>query len=399
MENKPYVSRGQSAQVVTEKKPGLWTRDFILICFSTLTTYIAFHSLIPTLPLYIQKFGGTDKETGLALAFLTVAAVVIRPIAGWALDGYGRRLILLFGLILFLVPSIIYIWQVPVYLLLFLRLVQGFGWGICSTAAGTVASDVVPAGRVGEGMGYFGLATSISLATAPAYGLWLIDKFSFTTLFMSCVVLTVISLVLAQPIRYSHQVGATGRAKPVFIEKTALRPALVILFVTVTYSSLLSFLALFARQQGKATAGLFFTTLAVTTLVTRPLSGVIVDKLGRRGYDLVILPGILAIAASMLVLAGTARPLHLLLGGILYGIGFGFIQPTMLALCISKVSPDKRGAANATYWTAFDIGVASGSVIWGLVVSAYGYAVMFGLNVIPAGLALAVYLFRRPRQT
>lgn len=378
-----------------ESKPKLWTLNYVLICLSSLTVCLSFHSLMPTLPMYIQRHGGSSGMAGLAMAALTVAAVIIRPVAGWALDRFGRRIILITGLLIFLIPSLAYILMLPVIPLLFFRFFQGFGWGIGTTAQGTVASDVIPRGRLGEGLGFFSLAVSISLASAPAIGLWLVDRFSFHALFVFGSLLTVASLVLALMIKYpklepSHQVSKRG-----FLEKPALRPSAVILLATTTYSSLLSFLALFIQQKGMSTAGLFFTVLAITTLVSRPLSGTIVDRKGRSGYDLTVFSGLAAIIISMIIIAQTSSLWHLIWGGILFGIGFGFVQPAMLALCITSVSPDRRGAANATYWTAFDTGVAFGSVLWGIIASYFGYVVMFYLNIIPPLLALLVYLMRQ----
>ncbi len=378
-----------------EPRPRLWTLNFMLVCLSALSVYIAFHSLIPTLPVYIEKYGGSKGTAGLALAFLTAAAVVIRPVTGWALDGYGRRAILFAGLIVFLIPSVFYVFMIPLIPLLFFRLVQGFGWGICNTSQATVASDVLPRKRMGEGLGFFSLTVSISLATAPAIGLWLMDRFSFRVLFAAGSVLTAVSLVLAMLIRYPRLEMPVARARFVFMEKAALRPALVVLLVTVTYSSLLSFLALFARQKGMNSAGLFFITLAVTTLISRPLSGAIVDRKGLRGYNFVVPVGLVAVMAGLAVLARISTSLQLVEGGVLYGIGFGLIQPAMLTLCINSVPPARRGAANATYWTAFDIGVAAGSILWGMAADAFGYEMMFNLNLIPALLALAVYFFGR----
>lgn len=372
-------------------KAPLWTKDFILILLSTISVYIAFHSLIPTLPMYIKELGGSTGTAGLALGLLTGGAVLIRPFSGWALDGYGRRLILLGGLLLFLLPSLFYIGAVPLSMLLFLRLIQGFGWGICNTAAATAASDLVPPSRLGEGLGYYSLSSSVSMAIAPAIGLWLIDKFSFQALFITCALLIFASFAMALPIKYPRLEKRAGGTKINFLEKTALRPAIVILLVSITYSSLLSFLVMYARQQGVGSAGIFFTTLAFTTLLSRPFSGRIVDNMGTRGYDLVVVPGILFMAAAMLLLAHISGLGYLILGGVIYGIGFGFVQPTMLALCISNVQPSKRGAANATYWTAFDIGIALGSVLWGIVANAFGYEMMFNLTAIPPLLALLAY--------
>ncbi|RJX28288.1 MAG: MFS transporter [Dethiobacter sp.] len=385
----------QTAVQFQKVKPQLWTWNFILLFLSSLTVFLCFHSLIPTLPAYIERFGGTTKTAGLAIASLTLAAVMVRPFAGWALDKFGRKLIFLVGLFVFLIPSIIYIWMIPVVLLIVFRFIQGLGWGVCNTASPTVASDIVPPERLGEGMGFFSTTLSFSLAIAPAAGLWLIDRYSFQVLFIACSLLTLASLLLASLVRYPKMEKQETGFNLVFMEKAALRPAMVILFVTLTYSSFLSFLALYTREQGMTSTGLFFTTLAVTTLISRPVAGRIIDRRGRKGYDLSVLTGSITIIIAMLILARISTPLHLVAGGVFFGIGFGFIQPTMLALAISSVPSGKRGAANATYWTAFDIGVAVGSMTWGLVATALGYSTMFNLTIIPTLIALLLYFWMK----
>jgi MFS family permease len=389
----------QTASRPKTEKPPLWTLNFILICASTLCIFLAFHSLYPTLPIYIERFGGSTRIAGLALTSLTVAAIFSRPITGWALDKYGRKAIFIGGLVIFLIPMVVYIWLVPVVLLIALRFVQGLGWGIGNTASGTVASDIVPRQRMGEGMGYYSLTLSISMAFSPVLALWLIDHYSFRELFMACALLTLTSLLLALLIRYPKTERPRSVPAPsfVFMEKAALQPAAVILFVIFTYSSVISFLPLYARQQGLATVGYFFTAMALTTLISRPLSGIIVDRAGRRGYDISVIISTIATVAAMPVLAQTTSLSHLLWGGFLYGIGFGFIQPTMLALAIRSVPAHKKGAANATFWTAVDMGAASGSLCWGFVAAAFGYQILFNLTIIPLLIALTIYFtWRNP---
>jgi predicted MFS family arabinose efflux permease len=66
-------------------------------------------------------------------------------------------------------------------------------------------------------------------------------------------------------------------------------------------------------------------------------------------------------------------------------------MPVMLALSVRNAAPEKRGAANATYWTAYDLGVALGSMIWGLVSAALGYDMMYILAALPIAAALPIY--------
>jgi MFS family permease len=246
-------------------------------------------------------------------------------------------------------------------------------------------------------MGFFSLTLGISMAAAPALGLWLINSYPFPILFHICSLLLLLSIALALFIKYTKiETRSDMVLRPVFIEKSALRPAMVIFFVTMSYCAPLSFLALHAAEQGLSTAGLYFTAFALTSLISRPLSGIIVDRCGRKGYDICALIGTVASIIAVPFLAEAATLLYLVAGGIFYGVGFGFLQPLMLTLAISNVSHEKRGAANATFWAGYDIGVALGSVLWGMVAAAMGYKLMFNLTIIPLVFALAVYFFRLP---
>jgi len=89
-------------------RSGLWNLNFILVWLSNFSVLLTFYCLIPTLPIYIQEYGGSERTAGLALACLTAAAIVSRPFTGWALDHCGRRLLLLSVLLVYLLPAVIY---------------------------------------------------------------------------------------------------------------------------------------------------------------------------------------------------------------------------------------------------------------------------------------------------
>ncbi len=383
-------------EMMDEEKARLWTRDYILVCLSSLLLFFHFHSLVPTLPLYMEIFGGKSSAAGLPMAALTLGAVLVRPIAGWALDVYGRKLIFLGGLLLFLLPAILYIWMIPAYLLIIMRFIQGIGWGIGNTASNTVASDIIPLKRIGEGMGIFMVTLTLPMAISPGVSLWIVERYSFPLLFILSSVLIFFSLILVFFIKFPGLEKKEIKPKFVFLDRASAKPALVVFMFTVSYSSVLSFLPVYAKQQGVHATGLFFTALAVSTLIIRPAVGIFVDKYGEKGYNLAVALGSIAICAALGILAQTASLSHLVLGGIFYGVGFGMGQPTLLALCIMNTLPEKRGAANATYWTAYDIGIALGSIAWGIVAAATGYRQMFYLNILPLLVALLVFFVKNP---
>jgi len=386
-----------NSEEFVEIKPQLWTANYILVWFSTLVMFLAFTSMAPTLPIYMEKYGTIAGAVGFPLAALTIGAVFSRPFAGWGLDLYGRKSIFWGGIILFLLPSIAYIGMVEATILIALRFIQGIGWGFCNTAVNTVASDNVPLHRMGEGMGLFTLTGSIALLAGPALGLWVVDQFSFSFYFTAISIIVIISAIPMLFIKYQLVEKKMQRTKLVFMDKDGLKPALVILLYCLGNSSAFSFLPVYAIMQGVPATWVFFTSFPISSIITRPYFGMLLDKKGSKGCDLVVMMGIIAQILAMLVLARTSSTVHLILGGVFYGIGFGAMQLAMFAETIRRVAADNRGAANATFWTAFDLGIALGSILWGLVAAIWGYYLMFHLTIIFAFAALLVYFFLTPR--
>lgn len=382
-----------------EKLPKLWTPNFIFISLVGLCNAMAFQGLNVSLPVYIDELGGSAGLAGLAMATLTAAAVLARPFVGLALDKYGRKLIFVGGLLLFLLPSITYIFIVPFWALLMLRFVQGLGWGVTHTTASTVASDIVPPLRLGEGMGTYNVTGSISFALAPLMSLWLINQFSFRTLFVVISLLSVTALILSQVIKYPSQAQFSQERKVELFSKEALRPAVLVLLIAISHSSVLSFLALFAREKGITNPGVFFVFMGLATFFSRPLAGRLLDRLGRRGFDLAVGTAVPMLAIALCSVAFIGAPWQLAVSGTIFGLGSGTIQSSMLTMTI-KLLPGKHGSANAIYGTFLDTGVATGSLLWGVVAGLVGYQLMFGLTTVPVFLCLAVYFIGRPeRQT
>ena len=54
--------------------------------------------------------------------------------------------------------------------------------------------------------------------------------------------------------------------------------------------------------------------------------------------------------------------------------------------------PERRGAANATYFTGFDAGLGLGSLLAGFLANALGYSTMFGILSVPMLFAAGIYL-------
>src|SRR5690625_3898861 len=141
--------------VIKEEK--IFTKDFALIWFANFFIFLGFQMTLPTIPIFVNRLGGSDQLIGVIVGVFTFSALIIRPIAGHTLETKGRGKVYLFGLLLFVISVGSFGFITGMFMLIAMRIVQGIGWGFSTTASGTIATDLIPAKRRGEGMGYYGL--------------------------------------------------------------------------------------------------------------------------------------------------------------------------------------------------------------------------------------------------
>lgn len=378
----------------TTVKAQIWNKTFTLNLVVTFFMFLSMYILLPTLPIYAQTLGGSETIAGTIVGLFTFSAVLVRPWFGNLLDQKGRKLILITGIIISFISIVAYNLAFYIVTLLALRVIHGIGWGASTTASGTIASDVVPADRRAEGMGYYGVAGTIAMALGPALGLYLVKSSSFTILFIVASILAGLGLIGSFFINYEKghvkavKKGEGAPAKGVILEKTAVPPSIVLFFIALTYGGIVTFLPAYANSRGIQNIGLFFTVYALVLLASRPIIGKLADRYGGGKF---LVPGILVIAASLVLLTrGSSLPMFLLCG-VLYGLGFATVQPILNTLIISLSPPERRGAANATFALAMDLGIGLGSIILGFIIQKAGYMYMYNISAIFAIAALIFY--------
>lgn len=363
----------------TPQQP-LWTKDFLLIFTANLLVFISFYCLLPTLPLFVTDYLGSDvSAVGYIFGFFALAAVIARPLAGFAVDTTGRKVVLFISLLLLAAAIAIYNIATTVLLLFIIRMFHGLCWGFATTAAGTVATDIVPAARRGEGIGYYGLSNTFAMAAGPALGLVIVSHTSFTVLFTGSSLLAAAALVCVLAITFK-ETAAAHTQQPVEIRLTTLFETRVLLYAVITffiailYSSIISFVTLLGKELAIANPGSYFLAYASTLILSRPYAGKALDSSGPKTIMAI---GFAALALSFLLLFFASSYVGFILSGLCLGIGFGIVQPTTLALAINRVEPLRRGAANGTIFTAFDLGVGLGSILLGLLSEYAGLATMY----------------------
>lgn len=364
----------------------LWTKPFIQMTVGMLFLFTGFYLLLPTLPLYIKHLGGSETQVGLAAGAFTLTAVVFRPMVGGLVDRYGRRAFYIWGLIFFVLSMYLYDWVGSILLLLALRILHGASWAFSTTSIGTVITDLIPASRRGEGMGWYGMAMTVAMAIGPMLGTYIVGGYSFQTLFLVATGLSLIAFILAYMTRAPYQAKpSTGRIQ--LVEKSVLPVTVAIFFLAVAYGGITTFLPLFAESI-RVNPGTFFLVYAVALTLIRPFAGKLSDRFGEAA---VIIPSLIVTAGALIVLSLSSGLPGLIIAAILYGIGFGSAQPALQAATLRIAPEDRRGAANASFMTAFDFGIGLGAILLGLVSERIGYAYLFAVTAVSVVVSLVIF--------
>lgn len=391
------------------QKEKLWTKEYIAMTALAFFLSVSLNITGTVIPFFAQHLGGDLSTLGLVMAFFTASALVFRPYFGNMLDKKGRKLTIIAGGVIFSVVTLAYGIALSVIGLLALRFLHGLGFSAHSTAAGTIVADIVPKSRLTEGVGFFGISHTLSMALGPLIGLNLLEYRGFSEVFILAAVLGAISVVIAMSLKLGNDskkeqvdenneriiLTVNSSIQSAIIEKSAIPASLVLLFIALTLGAVITFLPIFALSRGIGDIGIFFTVFALVQLIARPLTGRLADKFG---FSAIMLPGLAFMAISMLILAFASNLGMFVAAGISYGLGFGSTHPTLNAILIKLCPPERRGVGNATFFSAMDIGIGTGAILWGIVSQIAGFTYVFVGAAICVVVASVLYIFNLNKQ-
>jgi MFS family permease len=380
----------QAKQQEAPKAPDrLFTTAFILVISANLANALGAQMAGAILPVYVVSHGGGEFRAGLVTGMLAFTALLLRPLVGWLADAWRRRPMVLIGTACYTVANIIYALFGSLPLLLFGRIIHGFGLSNYSTASSAFLADIAPPSRRAEAMGYYSVAFDIGLLAGPALGFFLANYTGLQNIFFLTAALACVAFLLSVPVRERRppRIGPMPpwRLKTGLVSKPALPAAWMAFCMGMGLGPISAFIAIFSRQKGVDNPGLFFTVQAVALALSRTFAGRLSD---RRGRVFVIVPGLFSIAAGLLLLPFVHNLVHLLISAFLIGMGFGTCQPATMAMTVDSVSLDERGMAVSTFFLGFDSGISLGSFALGAIATSFGFSVAWVVAAVSVLLGL-----------
>jgi predicted MFS family arabinose efflux permease len=378
-------------EILMEQKQKLWSRDFVLIITINFLVFMNHIMLLSTFPFYIESLGGSETLAGLAAALFSLVAVLCRPLVGWLLDGGRRRGILIIGLCGMALMPLGYLAASSLFLAFVCRMAHGASLALSNTSTATIASDVMPKSRFSEGMGMFGMATALATSCAPALGLYLMNRFGFSVLFIcaACSIAAAALLLLLMRIPVPRRVEKPFSPSALFSRSAVPASAIALVFM-LTFGALENFLAKFASDNSLPSGGLYFAVMAVMLLLVRFFLGSLTD---RRGEGIFVYSCNAAMFAAFLLLAFAAGKVTFIISAVLAGYGFGGLEPALQSMAVHTAPPDERGSANSTFLCAYDIGIGLGGGAAGALIDAAGYNMMFAILSAANIVSVLLYVF------
>jgi MFS family permease len=390
----PVGIDGRGDFMVTHTNTPILSKYFILLFISLLISSYALYVLNSTVSLMVNDRGGTASFSGMLSTFFTCFACIARTSCGHIADRISRKSVILAGGIVLIFGTIMYAFVSSETLLVIFRCVQGLGYAAMNVGAITALVDIIPPERLGEGIGIYSLAYTISSSFAPTISIALINGPGYFWVFISTGVAVAVSFVVTLLFcDYETKAGFRAEKQQMMAQKQeeqcrnldlcngsnlkafgmsiferhTVIPALVQSSIQLSFAAVFVFMTLYAVNERIPHPGLFFIYAAMFAVVARVTAGRFAD---RNGSLPCLIVGLLISITSFLLLSYSGASEIYYTCGALYGFGSGLVAPILNREALASVPAHRRGAANGTFTLFSDVGVGLGSVIWGMVITA-----------------------------
>lgn len=379
----------------------LWTRNFLFVSLANFFFILTNVALLVTLPTAsITYYGSTSSIAGLFTTIYIGAAIIIRPFMGPWIEIYGKRVLLNWSLFLFTLAAFLYSFFDAIFPLLVLRFIHGLGFGMATTITAAIIADIVPENRRGEGMGYFVLFANLGMVIGPFIGLTIFNKYGLHQLFWIVAFCSLVALLFGLMTKLPKEkrvIRSRSEKIPDLFEKSAIPIAITGAFFAIAYASVLSFMAVYAVEQGLgAQASYFFAVFVLILLITRPFTGRWFDQYGA---NVIVYPAIVLFAIGMLVLGLTTNAVLFFIAAAFIGAGWGTLFPSFQTIAMQNAEPNRRPVALATFFSIFDLGLGGGSLLVGAMVGVISFSTLYIFFAVYVLAGLGVYYWAQRRST
>lgn len=416
--------------------------DNVLVVFGGLLLVMLLAALDSTivataLPTIVGEFGGLAHISWVVTAYL-LAQTIVTPVYGKLGDLYGRKRVLQFAIVIFLIGSALCGLSQSMSHLIIFRAIQGLGGGGLMVTTQAIVADVVPPRTRGRYQGIFGAAFGFASIAGPLVGGYFTTHWTWRWIFyinlpVGIIALVVLAATLPAQNSYARHaidyagaavlaltlaaivlvtdlggtlypwsspmmialvvIAAAGLVSFMLIERRAREPilplqlfrtrdvwvtsaiGLVVGFALIGSVTYLPVFLQIVKGLSPTESGLRMVPLMAGTLVTSVLAGQFVSRTGR--YKLFPLIGTAMVTISLLVISRMTAETSTLAASfymLLLGLGLGFVMQVLIIAVQNAVEYRDLGVATSNAILFRFIGGSLGTALLGAVLASQLHA-------------------------
>ena len=381
-----------------KEKAKLWTNQYLIIILLSLVMFASFYMITAGFPIFVSTISDNPAIAGIMTTTLMVASLITRFFASVIIQKVNMKLLLIISLIYFLGTIALTFVNTSIGFLIAIRALQGIGFSMLTILVFTMSSNIVPKSRLGEGIVFFAMSTSVGTTLGPLIAISYLANYSFRSMMMITLGLMAFSLVCSfftkntKVEKEKESLDETNN-EPFYkymFDKRVLLPCILVSFNYIAIAGTVNFMGAFGKEinvGGRISQ--FFIAQGIAMVIVRAFSGKIFDKFGHR---ILIIPGAIAGAIGLGLLGFSTSMWMVWISGVLFGIAFAIIHPIIQAWALTLVPPEKKATANSMLLIFIDAGLAIGSVGLGFLAKVVGYGMTFSTSAAFMIIILILYL-------
>jgi len=331
--------------------------------------------VIPVLPTLMNELDISGSTVGYLVAIYAITQFITSPFSGKWVDQYGRKPIIILGLLIFSVSELLFGLGENVYVLFISRILGGFSNALIFPAVTAFIADVTSENERPKAMGYMSAAINTGFLIGPGIGGFLADINMRMPFFVAALfgALSVVFsfLLLKEPNEFeekNEQKEMETKGNEYF--RQIFHPMYIIAFLIIFISSfgLASFesiLSLYVNHKFNFSPKEIAGVVSVSSVIGMMGQIFLFEHLTKKIGEIALIRYSLALAAIFIFIMTVANSyVTILLTSLLLFVGFDFIRPSVTTY-LSKIAGNQQGFVGGMNSMFTSIGNIGGPIIGG----------------------------------
>lgn len=377
---------------VSKVRSRIFTLEFIIVfVFHFILMFSMYTTLVSISGVSMEKYGIGPSLAGFVASVFILGILIGRAASGNFINKIGIKNVVWGGVVMFFLTYVLYFLDFGLTFLIIVRLLNGFATGYISTALNTLATIILPEDRRGEGISYFSLSLILASSIGPFMSFTIFKDMPFNQMLLIVLIIMAVTTVSFLFVKTNNSYSKDREVTFKLLDKKAAVMSPGILILGFTQSTIFAFIGTYTLINGYyLAASLYFIVYSIATMLTRPITGRILDYRGPVGL---IIATIIFNAIGYYILGGAINDWMVLISAAVIGLGMGNYQSIAQATCVSLGDKDNIGLSTSTFFISLETGLGFGPLILGAVAAYVGYGSMYQLMVIPIAVALIHFIF------